>query len=435
MGFTPMRSLLLMSIAVAAGCCVVSPALAQADQLMPPTGGTGGAQYFARCPAGEILNGVELRTGDDVDAIRPICALPYTLTSIGPRDLFPAFSGGPGGTKTTLLCPDNAPLIAQLLIGSEGERTVIVNNLVLYCTEAHAGRPLPGFPSARFDGVEIGSVTLHQDMQRCPDGLVAVGINGRSGIWLDSVGLICGAMDLHPPKGNTPIKTLGRVNTSSPPRPPMSLCDAARDARARKSPAAPNLEAQCEASRKIAAATSASAPAPAPPALTTADLAALRARGEAIANADVLALELRKRIAPGDLRRGFDIGMGAWAGNAAPGPGKQRIHDALSPLEQPGFDIAAEFSLPRNKQATFANVGAAIAKADADVARARAAENDVFYWLGFDIASGIFGNPAAGAQGNTALGPGSLAIRADLNAPGRRGFDASAALHMGRKYR
>jgi len=83
----------------------------------------------------------------------------------------------------------------------------------------------------------------------------------------------------------------------------------------------------------------------------------------------------------------------------------------------------------------LANVGAAIAAADAVVAKARATENDVFYWLGFDIASGIFGNPTAGAQGNTATGPGSLGIREELNAPGQRGFNASTALHLGRKYR
>ncbi len=42
------------------------------------------------------------------------------------------------------------------------------------------------------------------------------------------------------------VKSVGRVNTSS--APPRPICEAARDARARNSPAAPNLEAQCHAS-------------------------------------------------------------------------------------------------------------------------------------------------------------------------------------------
>ena len=44
-------------------------------------------------------------------------------------------------------------------------------------------------------------------------------------------------------------KTLGRVNPSSvsTQTPPHTICEAARDARARNSPAAPDLEAQCRA--------------------------------------------------------------------------------------------------------------------------------------------------------------------------------------------
>lgn len=183
---------------------------------------------------------------------------------------------------------------------------------------------------------------------------------------------------------------------------------------------------------RVAASPAAGAAAPA---ITAADLDRLRASGEALANADPLARELRNRTPDGPQRRGFDVGLGAWAGNTAPGPGKQRMHDALSAAEQPGFDLAAAFALPRNKHAALARVGAAIGDADPVVARARNAENDVYYWLGFDIASGIFGDPAAGALGNTATGPGSLGIRGELNGPGRRGFDAATALHLARRYR
>jgi hypothetical protein len=61
----------------------------QADQLLPPIGGGGGAQYSARCASHEIVNGFELRTGDDVDAIRPICAPIDTAKVIGARRLHP----------------------------------------------------------------------------------------------------------------------------------------------------------------------------------------------------------------------------------------------------------------------------------------------------------------------------------------------------------
>jgi hypothetical protein len=61
-------------------------------------------------------------------------------------------------------------------------------------------------------------------------------------------------------------------------------------------------------------------------------------------------------------------------------------------------------------------------------------DSDVRYWLGFDIASGIFGDPAHGAKGNTATGPGSLAIRDGLSEPAQQGFNASTKFHFGRHY-
>src|SRR5260221_14715432 len=46
---------------------------AQTDAILPLLGGRGGGQFVARCPQGQYLTGVELRTGNDVEAIRIIC--------------------------------------------------------------------------------------------------------------------------------------------------------------------------------------------------------------------------------------------------------------------------------------------------------------------------------------------------------------------------
>lgn len=55
------------------------------------------------------------------------------------------------------------------------------------------------------------------------------------------------------PKAKPPtvVSSIGKVNIGTPSTPPAhrTICEAARDARARNSPAAPNLEAQCRASR------------------------------------------------------------------------------------------------------------------------------------------------------------------------------------------
>jgi hypothetical protein len=186
-----------------------------------------------------------------------------------------------------------------------------------------------------------------------------------------------------------------------------SICDSARDARERNNPAAPGLEQTCQAVKK----------------------------GEALASQDPLATELRNQQPDDSARQGFDIGMAVAEGQTALGPGKEQTcagrHTAA---EQGGCRIAVLFSVDRNRNAQLAQKGAEIAQADQVVANVRNSETDVFYRLGFDIATGIFGNPALGAQGNTATGPGSLSIRDALSAAGQRGFNAAVKLHFSRKY-
>lgn len=174
--------------------------------------------------------------------------------------------------------------------------------------------------------------------------------------------------------------------------------------------------------------------------------AVLAARGAEIAKADPLVAKARALLLTrtGDaIRRsssifhvlGFDIGMAAAEGDTLPGPGKQKTHDLLSVRAQGGFTTAVTFSLERNRNADLAARGAAIAEQDTSVAKARITSPNLLYWLGFDIATGIFGDPALGARGNTATGPGSLKIRDSLSAAGQSGFNASVAFHLSRNYK
>lgn len=151
---------------------------------------------------------------------------------------------------------------------------------------------------------------------------------------------------------------------------PTPICVAARSAKARNSPAAPGLERQCLASGGSMSA----------PTLTDPD------------PADPLA---RARTVPGVV--------------VSADPSGARV-DAL------------------------AVVGAAMAPSDPELASARVAADDAAYQRGFDIASGLFGDPALGAQGNTLMGPGSARIRDSLDAAGQAGFTASVAFHLARTY-
>ena len=483
--------MLLLGLLTAAG----GQGSGDAVSYLPPIGGSGGGQFKAPCGAMQNLTGFELRVGDDVDAIRPVCVVTYGPAKIdtppltngsglvpgqGSAGLFggqvvsPGWFGGSGGHIERLLCPQHTPIVIGMDIAAEGVDTIVVNNIHLYCGLAIASQTPQTYPSAVFDapgytpspgwlGIGIGGDPAHLQggHQICPAGMVAVGLHGRSGKWLDAMGLICGA-----PRIDTSVKSLGRVG--GPSGPPIPICDAARNARARNSPAAPALEAQCRASHPPVtlgrvAGTSQSGPpvpicdaaqsardrkSPAAPSLEAqcralgggqavpADprsLDELAAAGQNLANSDPLSAELRNRE-PAANRRGFDIGMGAAEGNTAWGPGKQKILDSLGPADKEGFKIAVSFSLDRNNNARLAAIGASIADADATVGRARTADPDVRYWLGFDIASGIFGDPAFGADGNTATGPGSMKIRDSLSAPAQRGFNASVKLHLSRHY-
>ncbi len=374
---------------------------------LPAIGGGGGVQFFAPCPAQQNLVGFEMRVGDDVDAISPVCA-----KSIGPTDISdlhlstnqglvgggsqpnepngdlfaeqitaPGWHGGPGGGLLRLLCPADTPIVIGLDVAAQGQRTVVVHNIHMFCGRAVAAQSAAPNPSAVFDGNGSEHPHLLSQSERCPAGQVAVGMHGRSGVWLDAMGLICDAPTVW--NAPEPTKLVGRTKVPTTPGPPRAICDLAREARARNSPAADGLEAQCRA----AGAAGEKPPVKAVP----------RIKGSSSADAPPISIceaarEARARNSP-----------------AAPG---------------------LEASCLNGLAAT----GEAIAQADEIVAAARAAETDAQYRQGFDIATGIFGDPAQGAQGNTAMGPGSQKIRDSLSAAGQRGFDASVKLHLSRNY-
>ncbi len=477
----PLQARLLLVLALTGA---VSPALVVAQSYLPPIGGPGGGQFKAPCRPNEYLAGFELRAGDDVDAIRPVCASSTAAVANT------AWFGGPGGKPVQLRCPSQIPAVIALVVLAEGADTVVVNNIHLYCGLPLPNQRLPDYPSAVFDGPTavasrpavpgaIGGAPIQTsgNFQSCPAGQIATGIHGRSGIWLDAMGLICGA----PPPPPANVVTLGRVNTGPtlPPGSDAPICNTARSARARNSPAAPSLDAQCNAAnaqiianqkaastqiaeneKKDMASGASGVPTSICDATQTAlnhnapesaDLAAkcrasgggqnltseadqYAVSGEALAHGDALIAAGRSQQPSAPLRRGFDIGIAVTGTDTVWGPGKQRILDSLKPAEQEGFKVAASFVLDRNRNAQLAATGAAIAAADPIVAQAMLKEQDFRYWLGFEIASGVFGDPALGALGNKATGPGSERIRNGLSAPAQRGYNASTQLHLSRSY-
>jgi hypothetical protein len=133
--------------------------------------------------------------------------------------------------------------------------------------------------------------------------------------------------------------------------------------------------------------------------------------------------------------------MGVTGGQTLWGPGKQRILDSLDFQGQIGFRQASTFAMVRNNEPVLASNGADIAAVDSDVETARQGEKSGLFWLGFDIATGLFGDRPKGLQ-HTSMGPGAEKIRSDMAKiehvllPSDEvlgGFNASVAFHLGRR--
>jgi hypothetical protein len=444
-----------------------------------PIGGQGGSPFADMCPTNYFLTGVTLHAGDDVDAIQQLC-----LGLDDRRPIDAPWRGGDGGSLKVLLCPAKTPAVVAMFVAAEGQKTVVVNNIHIYCGLASNGHRLVSYAEAVFDGPSFKRSSgpmapfagaLVQDRDECAAGQIALGLTGSSGASLDAIGIICGPppalpKPVPPPVSREPVKSIGRVNVGGGPTPgpPMSICERAADARARKSPAAPYLEAQCTPEgAKIAAAEKADL-APGASGVPTsicdaaqaainrggieaADLTAkcnaagggqklvpvadqLSATATALIRADPLLAEFERRQPPGETHRGFEIGVGATGSDTLWGPGKQRILDSLPVAQQEGFKLAASYLLDRNHYAALDAVGIKIAASDPLVQRARTADPDVRYWLGFDIASALYGDPKLGSEGSRSTGPGSARILASLSPPAQRGFTASTQFHLARTY-
>lgn len=169
------------------------------------------------------------------------------------------------------------------------------------------------------------------------------------------------------------------------------------------------------------------------PVLADSPADALDARGDVAVGRDARAVQIRRDLPDAASRRGFNIAFGNSGDDSLPGPGKDRLRDSLPGPERQGFATAVSYFLVRNSNPGLVAAGEAIAKATNEVAEARQLGTDGFFWLGFDLATGLYGDPALKGQGitNPVPGPGQTKVRESLNDRGKQGFDASRTLHLG----
>ncbi len=256
---TPTAMRALRRIAACFGAIALAAATpARGDVRDDPVGGGGGGAFAARCPFPQILTGLELHVGDDVDAVRPLCVVAYgpSYTStvwvsspasaqhvgaFGGYDSREAVSvdrgppnpglvvvgdrlwyGGGGGHPISLLCPSYQPALLQLDVEAEGESTVIVHDLAIHCGNAAAkqgddrwlwsyAQKFTGAGARRYRKNWSHGPNYLERWSRCPVGTVGVGIHGRSGIWLDALGIICDSPHYVPAPPPPPKTTADRL--------------------------------------------------------------------------------------------------------------------------------------------------------------------------------------------------------------------------------
>ena len=219
----------------------VSANSGSAETFIGSTGG-GGGPFESRCPSGKLLRGLELRAGNLVDAVRPVCASIGADGKIGDDSPVDPWRGGPGGSPVSLMCPERRPVIVGTAVQRDGQGPrYYVHHLHIFCGDA-AGVSRPAtddLPDAKFDGKPWEDtsngvnfrVAYDPSTIVCPKGQVGTGIHGRHGKWLDNFGLICARSGPAPTaRAAVPVHRLYHIDHSALPN--RSVCQNAKAARA-----------------------------------------------------------------------------------------------------------------------------------------------------------------------------------------------------------
>lgn len=154
-------------------------------------GGTGGGPFRLSCPSGMAMVGVNARHGAWVDALAPICAVWVKGNrTLGEIDEQPGTGGG-GGGRGWMRCQGPRGVVVGLWVWPvRRDNRRLIGRIVLECGDyeqpSRFANKLPGGADGIGQAVEPERAAL-----RCGQNGVAVGLYGRSGAFIDRVGLLC----------------------------------------------------------------------------------------------------------------------------------------------------------------------------------------------------------------------------------------------------
>jgi uncharacterized protein YkwD len=174
----------LARLATCALICLLAmiPYAFAATEFMP-VGSPGGGVFRNECPLGQFVIGARYRAGYWLDQISITCAPVDAAGMTGPQWHGATF-GGNGGGPNEKSCPPGS-IIQRGMVGLHPDGYVHFIDVVCRSTTSNAfGAGFRIGPEAPFFG---------NFYNFCPDGEAVIGIQGRAGLFVDAIGLICGA--------------------------------------------------------------------------------------------------------------------------------------------------------------------------------------------------------------------------------------------------
>ena len=160
-----------------------------AEWASPLVGGGGGSRtYSLDCGNGAVLTGLNFKSGLNLDSLSAICRKINPDGTLGSTFTGPT-TGGTGGFANTANC--QAGKVAGSMTAWAGG---VVNGIWLQCYE---WKPSTRKISTSTTGglMAGGQGGFKQGPFPCPDGKPAKALRGKSGIYVDSVRLICDDWD------------------------------------------------------------------------------------------------------------------------------------------------------------------------------------------------------------------------------------------------
>ena len=178
----------------------------------PQVGGTGGGPFDDGCHSGDVLVGYNVITGKAMNRFAAVCQAQnngvltgsnYGLRTWGQAD----YNGGPFFGNETPRCPAGSAIFAmEVWVNKFNE----LDSVKATCLPL---RPNTGAASFLQRTSTSGGQATRSGESNCPPGTLAIGVTGRSGALVDSLGLKCSPFSWHQASSTTPPKQLPPAQT------------------------------------------------------------------------------------------------------------------------------------------------------------------------------------------------------------------------------